>query len=66
MESAVTSTAVDNQVRTRMFCMALKHHSWEPEVEGILSVIVSVLSYVYRCGYSADMIQNEGSVNSGC
>jgi len=26
-----------------MLCMTLKHHSWEPEVEVILSVIASII-----------------------
>jgi len=28
---------------TKMLCMILKHHSWEPEVEVILSVTVSFI-----------------------
>ena len=29
--------------KTKMLCMTLKHHSWEPEVEVILSVTVSLI-----------------------
>jgi len=40
---------------TKMLCIILKHHYWEPEVEVFLSVIVSFIilrKFLYRCGHS--------------
>jgi len=49
---ACFKTRLDKFYLTRMLCMTLKHHSWEPGVEVILSVIVSFY-YVQRCGHEA-------------
>jgi len=51
-----------------MFCITLKHHFWKPEVEVILSVIVSFVMYVMyidvgieatACAHSVDTIRYE-------
>jgi len=55
-----------------MFCITLKHHIWEPEVEVILSVIVSffMLCIIIEvgieataCAQSADTIRSKAENN---
>jgi len=51
-----------------MFCTILKHHSWEPEVQVIHSLIVLfILLCIYKwaktqlaCDHSADTIRYDG------
>ena len=40
-------TWLDKFGLTKMLCMTLKHHSWEPELEVILSLIVSFYYIMY-------------------